>query len=192
MSHRITTLTDPLTRALAEIERARAPGVIEEQPANLVIVKRRGRRPNWQDAELSRIDASVGSAAWLMWCWGYSLRRQICPAVAAAAKTTLGRVWSKGLMLSEERIEQLMEQWASSRARAAGLTGRSMPSRFTVTSRRLRAPAGARSMGPTALACLLLKHGGRWPADGPELLHGDLDPTPETAAAYRPLTRIPG
>lgn len=127
--------------------------------------------------------ALIGRVAWRLYAWGYSLRgpNGALSATARAALRILkvgGHGGGRAQPLSEERVEQLMEEWAAT-APYWRRTGRPSPSRWTVASRRERAPMG---LHVDDLAAQLIARQGEWPSQRavdllsgkPIALHGDL------------------
>ncbi|MCW5645132.1 MAG: hypothetical protein KIT63_23775 [Rhodoferax sp.] len=75
------------------------------------MIKRPRGRP--RSAHNAEADATIGRTVWQLVRWGYRLRRQVLPAVAAGGRIVLQRTDSNGLALSSQRIEQIYESWAA-------------------------------------------------------------------------------
>lgn len=138
---------------------------------------RKGRPPNSKDERLAEVDQSIGATAWQLYCWGFALRRRVCPEVAKAARVIFSRE------IRRDRVEQLMETWCTEQWRARGYSMKCVPLRYTIRALRTRAPHEFRL---DELAKNLLRHGGQWPHDScaDRMPMGDLELTAGSAAHY--------
>lgn len=146
--------------------------------------RKRGR-PRRDDRTI-RQDETIARTVHQLSFWGFSVRREGLELVGKLAAKVLKRTDHKGLALSDERIEQIYEQWRASLPVGA----RYQRARYTKDTLQERVPDKTASLAK--LTRVLLTNGGKWPADpsGPFVPHGDPELTRKAHAEYVQIASI--